>query len=217
MALLDKVSQTGVNSRLESFCDGVFSFALTLLVVNLVTPVAGEVNTMSGFWKAMVKLIPELLCFLLSFAIIVITWNGHHSTMKLVEKCSPQFIRANALLLMTIVLLPFATNLMAEFLFTEIAGPAVLVFSLLTMFSNLSWMNFYRTALPLTYADDKPAMEALISQSKIGFLLYLSCVLAALWFPLVTACAQVVIWFLWLFHDRVADQQLGDVPDVSSH
>lgn len=209
MAITNRASGAGVNCRLEGFCDDVFAFALTLLAVNLVTPAASDVANTADFWKAMTELAPELLCFLLSFLIILTTWNGHHSTMKLVEKSSPTFIRANALLLLTIVLLPFATNLMAEFLFTDTASPAVFVFSLLTLLSSLSWINFYKTAASLSYPDSRRAVEALLEQSKKGFLLYLTCTVTALWHPLVAAGAQVVIWFLWLFHDRVVDKKVG--------
>lgn len=209
MAITNRASGSGVNSRLEAFCDDVFAFALTLLAVNLVTPSAGDVTSAADFWQAMARLAPELLCFLLSFLIILTTWNGHHSTMKLVERSSPKFIRANALLLLTIVLLPFATNLMAEFLFTDTASPAVFVFSLLTLLSSLSWIHFYGAAKSLSYPHTERAIEALIQQSKTGFLLYLACTVTALWLPLVAAGAQVVIWFLWLFHDRVVDKQVG--------
>ncbi len=209
MAITNRASGSGVNSRLEGFCDDVFAFALTMLAVNLVTPSAGDARTTADFWQAMARLAPALLCFLLSFLIILTTWNGHHSTMKLVEKSSPKFIRANALLLLTIVLLPFATNLMAEFLFTDTANSAVFVFSLLTLLSSIAWMHFYSAARSLAYPDSRRAIEALLRQSRTGFLLYLACTVTALWQPLVAAGAQVIIWFLWLFHDRVVDKQAG--------
>ena len=57
-------------TRLESFCDAVFGFALTLLVVSLEVPKSFEqlIETMRGF-----------LAFAVCFAILAMIWNDHYN------------------------------------------------------------------------------------------------------------------------------------------
>src|SRR6185295_19723255 len=101
-----------------------FAIALTLLVLEIKTPVAESVHCSEDLWKALAHLLPALFAFLLSFAIIVISWVNHHGAMKMINRSNPYFIYANVFLLLTIVILPLPTALFAEFGFTEYAVPA---------------------------------------------------------------------------------------------
>ena len=67
--LLDSVCAGGNVTRLESFSDAVFGFALTLLVVSLDVPKSFNdlVNTMRGF-----------PAFAICFLLLALIWNGHY-------------------------------------------------------------------------------------------------------------------------------------------
>src|SRR5579862_483289 len=104
------------NSRLEAFCDGVFAFALTLLIVDIRIPVgeAEKIVTDNDLWHALQHLLPSVFAFLISFITILITWVNHHNTLKLVNKSSSLFIYFNGFLLLTVVFLPFPTGLLGD-------------------------------------------------------------------------------------------------------
>src|SRR5277367_6440416 len=119
------MTETNPNSRLEAFCDGVFAIALTLLIIDIKIP---KVNTTAEFWFQLKEIVPSILAFLLSFAIILITWVNHHQSMKLVSKLCPSFIYANGFLLLTVVFLPFPTALIGEYILTDHAAPAVILY-----------------------------------------------------------------------------------------
>src|SRR5438876_2200381 len=107
------MAEETTNQRLETFCDGVFAIALTLLVLEIKTPVAEKIHCADDLWHSLSLLLPSLNAFLLSFFIIVISWVNHHSFMKLINKSTPHFIYANVFLLLTIVIIRFPTALVA--------------------------------------------------------------------------------------------------------
>src|SRR6476620_8559633 len=108
------MSETNVNARLETFCDGVFAIAMTLLIIDIKIPSTAEIHTVSDFWNALGQIIPSISAFVLSFVIILITWVNHHNAFKLVNKSTNAFIYANGLLLLTVVFIPFPTSLVGE-------------------------------------------------------------------------------------------------------
>jgi uncharacterized membrane protein len=106
------MAETNTNSRLEAFCDGVFAIALTLLIIDIKIPSSVTIDTTNDVWLALKHIVPSIFSFLLSFAVILITWVNHHAALKLVNKSSPPFIYANGLLLLSVVFIPFPTALL---------------------------------------------------------------------------------------------------------
>src|SRR6516164_2139162 len=99
------------NTRLEAFCDGVFAIALTLLIIDIKIPASEGIRSTLELWFALKPLRPSLFAFVLSFAIILITWVNHHRFLRVVNKSSGSFVYANSFLLMTVVLMPFPAAL----------------------------------------------------------------------------------------------------------
>ena len=65
------------NTRLEAFCDGVFAIALTLLIIDIKIPAPEGIGTARELWLALMRLGPWIFAFVLSLAIILITWVNH--------------------------------------------------------------------------------------------------------------------------------------------
>jgi uncharacterized membrane protein len=196
------MSQENVNARLETFCDGVFAIALTLLVLELRTPVAESIHSSDELWHAFRHLLPAGMAFLLSFIIILITWVNHHAFMKLVDKSTPQFIYANGFLLLSVVLLPFPTALLAEFGFTNAAAPAVVMYSGVNLLTNIGWLLMVGAALgPKTLTRNEAARketERLFKRALAALFIYVACMVLAFWFPLAVAILLTLIWVTWL-------------------
>jgi uncharacterized membrane protein len=91
------MTESNSNSRLEAFCDGVFAIALTLLIIDIKISSSENIKTTNDLWISLKHLLPSIFAFLLSFAIIFITWVNHHAALKLVNKSSSAFIYANGL------------------------------------------------------------------------------------------------------------------------
>jgi uncharacterized membrane protein len=98
-------------SRLEAFSDGVFAVAITLLALDLTVPGYGHgplVDQLTEKW-------PAFLAYLISFFMIGIVWVNHHALVRSIVKVDRTLLFVNLLLLLFVVLIPFATSTEADY------------------------------------------------------------------------------------------------------
>jgi uncharacterized membrane protein len=100
--------------RFDSFSDGVFAFAITLLVLGVALP---EIRFTSdrALTSALLGLWPNLIAYALSFAVIGILWQNHHALFRFVERIDRKTVLLNLLLLSGIVFIPFATSTLGSY------------------------------------------------------------------------------------------------------
>ena len=99
-------------ARLEAFSDGVFAVAITLLVLDLHVPAAGHrslARNLETQW-------PAYAAYVISFAVIGIIWVNHHTLMHKLARVDRWLLFINLGLLLSIVLIPFPTAVVAEYL-----------------------------------------------------------------------------------------------------
>ena len=100
-------------SRLEAFSDGVFAVAITLLALNLtVEGPAGQVwlgGQLAEKW-------PAFAGYLISFLTIGIIWVNHHALVRSIKQVDRVLLFVNQILLIFVVLIPFGTATMADYL-----------------------------------------------------------------------------------------------------
>src|SRR6185503_12719462 len=163
------MSEPNSNSRLEAFCDGVFAIALTLLIIDIKIPSTTEINNTSDFWLALKHIAPSVFAFVLSFIVILITWVNHHNAIKLVNKSSPSFIYANGFLLLTVVFIPFPTSLVGEYLLTDHAAPAVILYNSILALQSVGWILMTGTALKSQLHKNDKAIPTIRANNKYGY------------------------------------------------
>jgi uncharacterized membrane protein len=100
-------------NRLESFSDGVIAVAVTLLILDIQVP---ELKGGERLIHALLHNWPQYAAYVVSFMTIGIIWINHHAMISRLAQADRSILILNLLLLMTIVLLPFATELMAAYL-----------------------------------------------------------------------------------------------------
>ena len=94
--------------RMESFSDGVFAFAMTLLVVDLALhPPGTAVQRLFHAW-------PSFVAYIISFLTIGTGWLAHTGLTDRLARADRILLRLNLLLLLAVVFLPFPTRLMAD-------------------------------------------------------------------------------------------------------
>jgi uncharacterized membrane protein len=177
--------------RIVAFSDGVFSIAITLLVLNLGVEkglTSGEVtDELLDQWD-------NLLAFAISFAVIGRFWVVHHRFFAEVDAFDGRLLGLNLLYLASIVLIPFSSEVLGEY-----GGetPAVVVYSV-----NLAavvliglWMGSDAARRGLTTIDDATHREGRIRSTYIAAVFLLSIPLA-----FVVPRAAGYLWFL-LFLD----------------
>jgi uncharacterized membrane protein len=98
-------------TRLEAFSDGVFAVAITLLALDLTVEGPGHgplVDQLHDKW-------PAFLAYLISFLMIGIVWVNHHALVRSITKVNRRLLFLNLVLLLFVVLIPFATATEAEY------------------------------------------------------------------------------------------------------
>jgi uncharacterized membrane protein len=192
--------QTG---RLESFSDGVFAVAITLLVFTLQVPhlPAGAISVLA-LGSALFALWPSYLTFITSFATILIMWVSHHGIFKMVYRANTPFLFANGLLLLLVTVVPFPTSLVAQYLGTPAAALACAVYAGVFVVINVAYNLLWRTARQgrlLHPAVTPRQVKRLTRHILLGLPVYLLATLLAFWNPYVSLGLCSCLWIFWAF------------------
>src|SRR5437764_5515905 len=83
-------------TRLETFSDGVFAIAATLLVLEI------GVRAREDLGSELLRIWPSYLAYVTSFLTIGIIWINHHHTVSLLARVDRTFLFINNVLLLTI-------------------------------------------------------------------------------------------------------------------
>jgi uncharacterized membrane protein len=97
------------SNRVEAFSDGVFSIAITLLVLELAVP------TVSGdFGRNLLDEGVSYFAYLAAFANIGVLWMGHHTIFTRIAAVDSGLLWRNLVLLLTVSVVPFPTAVIAS-------------------------------------------------------------------------------------------------------
>jgi uncharacterized membrane protein len=108
-------------SRLEALVDGVFAFAMTLLVVGLGVPTIPKAEAAIELPVYVASMFPQFLSFLIAFFILASLWIVHHEHFHFLRSVNRVVLWLNILILIFVVLVPFSTNLSGEYSHVPIA------------------------------------------------------------------------------------------------
>ncbi|MGY1706614.1 TMEM175 family protein [Geodermatophilus sp. SYSU D00697] len=100
--------------RLITFLDAVVAIAITLLVLPLVEVLA-DASPGDDLAEVLLADVGQFGAFVLSFVVIARLWLVHHRLVEQVGGYDRPFIGVNLLWILTVVLLPFATQVVAVY------------------------------------------------------------------------------------------------------
>jgi uncharacterized membrane protein len=100
--------------RFITFLDAVVAIAITLLVLPL-TEVLQDVGPGESLGSVLSGEAGTFFAFFLSFAVIARFWLDHHRIVERVGSYDSAFLMLNLLWILTIVVLPFATQVVGSF------------------------------------------------------------------------------------------------------
>jgi uncharacterized membrane protein len=175
-------------SRLETFADGVFAIAATLLILN----VDAQVGTGAGnLGNRLLEIWPSYIGYAVSFVTIGIIWSNHHTVMNQLSRVDRTFLMLNVFLLLCVAFLPFPTRLVAEHLRNRHElEPAALAYGATMTVMAISYISLWLYASRngrLLRADSNPRTVSGITRSYLpGTPLYLTATLIALVSPLAS-------------------------------
>jgi uncharacterized membrane protein len=179
-------------SRFESFSDGVFAFAITLLILGIALPALHEPSE----WElrdALLALWPNAIAFALSFTVIGIMWQNHHALFRLVERIDRMTVALNLGLLGGTVFIPFASSTLGTY---PTMKSSTFLYGLVlsycaTMFNALLHHLVRRGAFARAVAPER--VRSTITAYAVGLATYLSAMLLALVIPILSFAAYVLI------------------------
>jgi uncharacterized membrane protein len=166
----DHVKNTG---RVEAFSDGVFAIAITLLVLDLKVPAQPPLlDGLLAEW-------PVFAAYLISFAFILIMWVNHHWMFQHIARVDSNFMFLNGLLLLGITVVPFPTNIIAQYILTADARVAAAVYNgwflVIALFFNFLWGYAGHNGRLLSQQDHEAGLAQVITaRYRWGGPLYLA-------------------------------------------
>lgn len=104
-------------SRIETFSDGIFSIAITLLIIELVQLL--HTKNDEGFIKLLIHNWQYLFAFVIGFLTILICWINHHLVFTYIRKANSRLMWVNAFVLFMVAFTPFPTAVLAEYFESE--------------------------------------------------------------------------------------------------
>lgn len=178
-------------TRLETFSDGVFAIAATLLVLEF--SVGGASGPQLG--HELRHLWPSYLAYVTSFLTIGIIWINHHYCVQTIARSDRTFLFLNLLLLLTVGFLPFPTKLVAQYLQKPGEQDAVYAYAATFVVMSIiynSWWRYASTGRRLI-RDSVPdsAVRAISRAFNPGVPMYAIVLLIAVFSPL----ASVILTF----------------------
>jgi uncharacterized membrane protein len=181
-------------SRIVAFSDGVFSIAITLLVLDLA--LKDGLLTDKAIWQELWDQHEQFLAYAISFAVIARFWIVHHGFFSEVKAFNTRLIGLNMLYLGFIVLIPFSSQVLGEYGGTL---PAVVVYSvnLAAVILVGQWMRWDARRAQLTTTDAETAREDFLTSIFIACVFLLSIVIA-----LSSPSLAPWIWLALFFEGR---------------
>jgi uncharacterized membrane protein len=188
-----------LTARLETFADGIFAIAATLLILNVDAQVSEDVHDLGG---RLLHIWPSYLAYAVSFVTIGIMWVNHHTIMSQVESADRRFLLANIGLLMCIAFFPFTTRLVAENVRGDGAEAAALAYGFAgvatAIMFNITWF-YAAVGRRLLRPDANLAVVSGISRTYLpGPWIYLAATLVAFASPVtsIVLFAAIAVFYV---------------------
>ena len=180
-------------TRLETFSDGVFAIAITLLVLLFDVP---ELSEGQSLGHVLAHQWPQYASYAVSFVTIGIIWVNHHTLFRHIARVDRVFLFINVLFLMCVAFIPYPTSVISRYVRTDEASAAAVMYGLsLTATAicfNALWQYAARSFRLLAPDVDRREVAGITRSYWPGALLYAGATAVAL----VSATASVILFIL---------------------
>jgi uncharacterized membrane protein len=126
-------------ARLETFADGVFAIAATLLIIDVGLP--EELGHSLG--QELLDIWPQYFGYAVSFVTIGIMWVNHHAIVRQIERVDRPFLFLNIGLLLCIAFVPFPTRVLAEFVRSDEGEAAAVLYGITLTTTAVFFMSVW--------------------------------------------------------------------------
>lgn len=187
--------------RIETFSDGVFCIAVTLLSLEIGVEVKNDA-TNAGLFQALAEKWPICLAYVISFVNVLLAWIGHHSLFKQLHKTDNFVMIANGILLMLVALVPFPTKTLGLFLQTGALKAAVIFYTayfvLISLAFRLLWHAAIRRKDLLTGGTTALQIKQTTKNENLGLICNTIILVVAFINPWIALTLSFAMWIYWI-------------------
>jgi uncharacterized membrane protein len=187
--------------RIETFSDGVFCIAVTLLSIEIGVELHGEVSNKS-LQHALLAKWPICLAYVISFVNVLLAWVGHHGLFKMFRQSDNSIMMINGLLLMLVALVPFPTKTLGEFLLTNAFQTAVIFYTgyfvLISLAFRLLWFAAMRKKDLLIHDITEKQITQTTRNENIGLICNSLIFGVAFINPWAALALSFLMWVYWI-------------------
>jgi len=179
--------------RLEAFSDGVMAVIITIMAFSVKPPNGASLSATHG-------VLPELLVYVLSFAMIGIYWNNHHHLLRATDRMDGSVMWSNLFLLFWLSLFPVVTDWVGKY--PNHALPAS-TYGVIALGSALAYWILVRMIIRANGEDSKVS-RAVGSDIKgnLSVVLYALGVGLAFVTPIASYALYAAVAVMWFVPDR---------------
>ncbi|MGC2164181.1 MAG: TMEM175 family protein [Silvibacterium sp.] len=187
--------------RMEAFSDGVLAVIITVMVLEMKTPLGTNL-------AALKPVIPVFLSYILSFIYIGIYWNNHHHLLHATQHVNGATLWANLHLLFWLSLVPFATAWIGE---NRLDPWPVAVYGIVLMMAGVAY--FILTRILVHLHGQGSALANSIgrdTKGKISIVIYAIAIPLAFAKPWIAGAGYVIVAIMWLIPDRRIEKTIAE-------
>ena len=187
--------------RIETFSDGVFCIAVTLLSIEIGVEIHGGLSN-AGLRDNLLAKWPICLAFLISFINVLLAWMGHHGLFKLLRKTDNSIMITNGLLLMLIALVPFPTKTLGLYLNSDALKTATIFYTgyfvLISLAFRLLWFAAARNKSLLVNGITEKQIKQTTRNENIGLICNTVILAVAFINPWIALALSFGMWVYWI-------------------
>ena len=101
--------------------DGIFAIAMTILILGINPPRPAESQAQAMLPGLVFDLVPQVFIFIVAFLILASFWVDHHRHFHFVRSVDSRLLWINIILLISIVFIPFSTDVAGDYPEVQIA------------------------------------------------------------------------------------------------
>lgn len=182
--------------RLTALSDGIFAFAMTVLVIDVRFPALPFAIT----FAEVIALWPKVISCILSFAILGVYWIAHHNTFAVLKRSNRVFIWINILFLMCIAFLPFASATLGQH------GPgqvALIIYGVILIITSAVLQLLYWYASSRRLVDVGLDSSLVTKRVILPALICLFAIGVSAFAPLLSLVLYILVPIIYIWPSRV--------------
>ncbi len=199
-------------ARLEAFSDGIFGVAITLLAIEIgIKEYDGATNL--NLWQKIIDNWAEYFTYFNSFATVLLIWMGHHKIFNKIWKANHYIILLNGLVLLFVVLFPFPTKMVGEFIGTNAVNTAVSFYAGFTgiIVMCMFFLNLGILKNPKFIVNPEisiPWFKTQMKQQILAISVYFLASFLAFYSPTISLGLTFLMWVFWAIVTKDSDEEI---------